>query len=210
MDESSERWFPVPGHEGSYEVSDHGRVRSLDRRVPSGQDRTRIARGRILRPALTHGHPAVALGRERKEYVHTLVLQAFVGPAPEGMECCHGDGVRTNNYLGNLRWDTRLGNNLDAIRHGTHYHASREVCPRDHLLKAPNLDPGHLRSGRRQCWACALTMSWGRPRGLTPADQEWLTEADRRHAEILHFGVPVKYNRWTWDHRWQPQVSGSS
>jgi len=50
---------------------------------------------------------------------HRLVLEAFAGPCPEGMECCHYDGNRTNNKLTNLRWDTRKGNRQDAIRHGT-------------------------------------------------------------------------------------------
>lgn len=52
--------------------------------------------------------------------VHRLVLEAFVGPCPLGMECCHNDGDPTNNRLGNLRWDTRKANRADAIRHGTH------------------------------------------------------------------------------------------
>jgi hypothetical protein len=207
VSDGTERWLPVPGYETAYEVSDHGRVRSLDRRVPSGQGKTRIARGRILRPSLVHGHPAVSLGRVRKEYVHALVLQAFVGPAPDGMECCHGDGVRTNNHLSNLRWGTRLSNNLDAIRHGTHYNTSRVRCPRDHSLESPNLDPAHLRAGKRQCWACSLTLAWGWPRGLSPADEEWLVEAHRRYAEIAKFGAPIKYNRWTWNKRWWPELS---
>lgn len=51
--------------------------------------------------------------------VARLVLLAFVGPCPPGMECCHGDGNPKNDALANLRWDTRLGNNRDRRRHGT-------------------------------------------------------------------------------------------
>jgi hypothetical protein len=51
--------------------------------------------------------------------VHRLVLNAFVGPRPEGMECCHYDGDSTNNNLSNLRWDTHSANMQDQIRHGT-------------------------------------------------------------------------------------------
>lgn len=50
--------------------------------------------------------------------IHTLVLLAFVGPCPEGMECCHGDGDKTNNRLNNLRWGTHSENMQDAMRHG--------------------------------------------------------------------------------------------
>lgn len=58
-------------------------------------------------------------GRCKCFCIHTLVLTAFFGPCPPGLECCHGDGERTNNHLGNLRWDTRSANHLDAIAHGT-------------------------------------------------------------------------------------------
>jgi hypothetical protein len=51
--------------------------------------------------------------------VHRLVLLAFRGPCPEGMEACHGDGNASNNALWNLRWDTHQANVGDAIGHGT-------------------------------------------------------------------------------------------
>lgn len=56
---------------------------------------------------------------------HRLVLEAFVGPCPEGMEACHNDGNRTNNVVTNLRWDTRKNNHADKKRHGTHQQGSR-------------------------------------------------------------------------------------
>ena len=52
--------------------------------------------------------------------VHRLVLETFVGPCPEGMEACHNNGVRTDNRVENLRWDTHSANSQDAIKHGTH------------------------------------------------------------------------------------------
>lgn len=58
-------------------------------------------------------------GRNLPVTVHKLVLQAFVGPRPEGMEACHRDGDRTNNSLSNLRWDTRRANTDDRTAHGT-------------------------------------------------------------------------------------------
>ena len=51
--------------------------------------------------------------------VHILVLEAFVGPKPKGMEGCHYDGDFSNNKLENLRWDTHLANEADKKRHGT-------------------------------------------------------------------------------------------
>jgi hypothetical protein len=64
---------------------------------------------------------AVRLFREGKShrfYIHHLVLNAFLGPCPPGMECCHNDGNATNNRVGNLRWDVRQGNAEDMVRHG--------------------------------------------------------------------------------------------
>jgi len=50
---------------------------------------------------------------------HKLVLEAFVGKAPQGMECCHNDGNQANNNLENLRWDTPKNNHADKLKHGT-------------------------------------------------------------------------------------------
>lgn len=71
----------------------------------------------------SHGYVVVTLCRENREFkvgVHSLVLSAFIGPCPEGMEACHfPDRTRTNNRLDNLRWDTRSENHLDMRFHDT-------------------------------------------------------------------------------------------
>lgn len=116
---STEIWKPVPNHETSYEVSNLGRVRSLDRVVRCGYGKTRLHRGRVLtgRKSCSTDHRRIAI--HGKDYaVHRLVLLAFVGPCPEGMECCHGDDDPTNNQLANLRWDTRQANRDDMVRNG--------------------------------------------------------------------------------------------
>ena len=123
---SAERWRPIPGHEGAYEVSDLGRVRSLDRKVWFGASKRaaahwQLVRGRLLRPGLgSHGYLTVVLGREHGSHlVHRLVLLAFEGPCPAQQEVCHGNGDRTDNRLCNLRYGTRTENILDAVAHGT-------------------------------------------------------------------------------------------
>jgi hypothetical protein len=101
-----EKWKAIPGFEGLYEVSDQGRVRNQTRLLrPSKQQR---------------GHMLVALGATAQRYVHRLVLEAFVGPASDGMECRHLNGDPADNRLCNLAWGTRLENFADRTRLGEH------------------------------------------------------------------------------------------
>lgn len=114
-----ERWRPVPGYEGLYEVSDYGRVYSVLRLDSLGRRRG----GHMLRSRPNKdGHMLVGLWKDSQPWtakVHVLVLTAFTGPRPPGREGCHGDGNPANNTLGNLRWDTTSANRRDAMRHGT-------------------------------------------------------------------------------------------
>ncbi len=65
-------------------------------------------------------HLAITMPDKRQVFVHTLVLLAFVGPRPEGMEACHfPDRNPANNQLDNLRWGTRKENAEDCLKHGT-------------------------------------------------------------------------------------------
>ncbi len=104
-----------------YQVSNAGLVRTnLMRKkrtpLPDGQWRY------LKRTPNAHGYIMVSLFQgcgQYRRYVHRLVLEAFVGPCPEGMECCHNDGNPANNCVENLRWDTTSANQLDREMHGT-------------------------------------------------------------------------------------------
>jgi hypothetical protein len=78
---------------------------------------------RPLKPTPQHrGHLAVCLvlGSEKHtRHVHRILLEAFAGPCPEGLECCHNDGDPADNRLENLRWDIRKANFDARWRHGT-------------------------------------------------------------------------------------------
>jgi len=106
-----ENWLPVLGFEDLYEVSDCGRVRT-------------IKTGRVKLPTAhkNDGRPFLGLWRSNKLKImkpHTLVLEAFAGRRPSGLECCHNDGNPWNNHVSNLRWDTAKSNQADRIKHGT-------------------------------------------------------------------------------------------
>lgn len=101
-----EAWLPVPGYEGHYEISSFGRLASLKRgRRPLGG-----------RPS--QGYTRFALYSRDGVNAHKLVMRAFRGPCPDGLEACHNDGNRGNSRLDNLRYDTHTANMADAIRHG--------------------------------------------------------------------------------------------
>ena len=105
---NTEQWLPIDGYEGSYEVSDLGRVRSLDRMVPCGGGSERFARGRVLKQGTqSAGYQLVVLcceGISTSCLVSRLVLLAFVGPGSDGDFAMIINGERADCRLVNLRW----------------------------------------------------------------------------------------------------------
>lgn len=178
MNQSTEQWLHVPDWEGLYEVSDLGRVR----RVAGGQG---ARANHILKqhPVSAGNYLGVTLcrnGMRRSAMVHTLVLEAFSGARPPGMEACHSDGDSHNNRATNLRWDTVAENKLDTVRHRTHRYGKRDTCSRGHDLVPPNLMP--QRMGRsRDCRACALSRMSARDRGVELTDEM----THERYARIM-------------------------
>lgn len=150
-----EKWSPVAGFEELYEVSDHGRVRSLPRRVPYGTRGATMSRaGRIIAPFWVsnndnrQGALAVSLGRGKRFRVSHLVLEAFVGPRPEGAIALHFDDNPANNHVSNLRWGTFSDNMYDSVRNRHHAGVLKETCRKGHPLD------GLWKSGKRYCTTC--------------------------------------------------------
>lgn len=119
-----EQWKPVEGYDGCYEVSDLGRVRSIERVVmrSTGHPMTIHERIRKQIPHTKTKHLQVVLskgGRRRTFCVHQLVAKAFLGKGDPGDEVRHWDGVKTHNYASNLLYGSRRDNEADKTRHGT-------------------------------------------------------------------------------------------
>ena len=151
-------WRDIPGYEGYYQVSNNGDVRSLDRKIINRLGHELSLKGRQLRPKKDYEYFRVELnahGKPKLFSIHRLVLLAFVGEMPEGMQCRHLDGDAGNNNLSNLAYGTASENQLDRVRHGTHPESIKTHCPRGHVLKSPNLTAGGVRKGKRICLACA-------------------------------------------------------
>lgn len=136
----NEEWRPIPGTDGIYEVSNLGRVRSLDRTITEVTGKQRRKNGRVLSPFKgdANGHQVISIGKRDRRYVHVLVLEVFVGPRPEGYEACHNDGDPHNNALSNLRWDSASANQRDRLQHGTHHYARRTHCAHGHEYTPEN------------------------------------------------------------------------
>lgn len=98
--------------------------------------------GKQLKPTLsTGGYLRVSLynrGKKKIFLVHHLVLLAFVGPRPQGMETRHLDGDPKNNHISNLRYGTSSTNKLDMVRHGRHHVARRTKCKYGHEYTEEN------------------------------------------------------------------------
>lgn len=116
-----EIWKDIPDYEGVYQVSNLGRIRSLDRYIKRGKSGF-FKEGQIQKLQNNgNGYLYKQLkheGRYRNFYIHRLVLMVFIGERPDGMVICHKDGDTTSNNLNNLRYDTPLENNIDQFRHG--------------------------------------------------------------------------------------------
>lgn len=153
-------WLPVKNFEDQYQVSDAGHVWSLHR-------------NKLLRPSYSNsgGYPMVVLYKntiKKAKYVHHLVLEAFTGPCPQGLEARHLDGNASNAALldsdGNPRliWGTSNDNKHDEVRHGTHHEASRTSCDNGHEWTTENTRIESHPDGTfkaRRCRACKRASS---------------------------------------------------
>lgn len=110
MHASQSDWHMIPCFP-SYDVDQFGNVRSRRRSAI-----------KVLKPWRLKGYLYVTLTNDQgiiHRGIHQLVLEAFVGPCPDSLEACHEDGIKTNNLLTNLRWDTHKSNVDDMRRHGS-------------------------------------------------------------------------------------------
>lgn len=153
-----EKWAPIARWKGWYEVSDLGRVRSLDRTISCvvrGKTQRRLIPGKVLRPGhYAKGYPLVTFtapgGVRECHHIHKLVAAAFLGPVPVGMEVCHRDGDRANPRLKNLRYGTRVSNAQDRHLHGTMPSVCGEDCGTAKLTEAQVREARALRGVETQ------------------------------------------------------------
>lgn len=126
--DGKEQWLEIPGANGYYQVSTHGRIRSVDRLLIYTDGRRRRWKGKILqlqqlkpgKGETRYWSTRLSLnGVKRTYYVHDLVLTTFIGPRPVGQQARHGPKGSLNNWLTNLSYGTPAENMLDKLRDGT-------------------------------------------------------------------------------------------
>ena len=136
-----EEWRSIAGFEGLYEVSNLGRVRSLDRIVHRKDGTPIVRQGQIIRHGVAGGrrkkYPHVTLSRGGKSIgrlIHRLVAMAFI-PNPLNLpEVNHIDGVKTNNAVTNLEWMTTADNKRHASKIGL-YTGSKPKISDDSIVE---------------------------------------------------------------------------
>lgn len=180
----NEEWRAVAGYEGHYEVSNFGRVRSLDRFIMQRNGVRRFFAGKILNPTIrsdSYNYWCVNLAKDTVHTftpVHQLVCAAWRGPKPFVTAVVrHSDDDWSNNMEGNLSWGTVLDNEADKDRngrrprgesHGRAIETEKEV--REILIMA--------KSGMRQRDIIAAT---GKPKA---AIQRIVSRTTWKHLEI--------------------------
>ena len=148
---ASEKWLPVPGFEGLYEVSSHGRVQKI---APWCDGVNHYATRLLPVDRTRSGHLRVQLctnGRKKRTSVHQLVMLAFVRPPEIGEVVNHKDGDPARKRAENLEYTTERGNTLHA----------RDVLGRKFGLK------GTQHSHAKFTDADSITIRHERKRGAT-------------------------------------------
>ena len=123
-----EIWKDIEGYEGYYQISNTGRVKSLERDIFSATTGEKINHRyeHIKAPVNnTDGYPSIKLcvnGVNKTIAIHRLVAQAFV-PNPDGkLEVNHIDMDRTNNNSDNLEWVSHEENVAHSVKYGKYKH----------------------------------------------------------------------------------------
>lgn len=174
----TEIWKDVVGYEGLYQVSNLGRVRSLDRTVAAPTRWGTIANRKYIGKVLSQSfdgarHYLIVVlrkdGKSITEQVHRLVAKAFLPCDDYSMDVNHKDGCRSNNNSDNLEWCTRSYN----LKHALDIGLMESQCKIRRSVKAETADGEVIRFpdmvscckffNRSKCWILDKIRTNGNP-----------------------------------------------
>ena len=117
-----ELWKNITGYEGTYQISNMGRVRN-------------IISGKILKNQITrYGYPFVQLWHSEKieqPRIHQLIARAFIDNPKNLKVVNHINGIKTDNRIENLEWCTSSYNNFHAIKTGLRKPYQRQIIDKN-------------------------------------------------------------------------------
>ena len=117
----NERWVPIEGFDGYYEISDHGNVRSLDRVIVDSVGRKNPLKGTLLKPSTNTKYLSIHLLKKDiniRCYIHILVAKHFIpndDPINKTQVDHKKEGDVRNNHYTNLQWLTPRDNSIKYV-----------------------------------------------------------------------------------------------
>ena len=132
-----EEWKSVPDFPG-WSASNLGQIRRDGGGVVVGSN--------------DEGYRRIQVSPDKTVAAHRMVLSAFVGPCPDGLEACHRNGIRDDNRIENLRWDTHAKNLADRAEFRRNAGVKGATkCPWGHEYTPENT---YINKNKRYCRAC--------------------------------------------------------
>lgn len=146
---ANEIWKDIIGYEGLYQISNYGRIKSIERKVKYNNS-FRNVKEKIRKSFIgNQGYERIELSRDRKNKkynVHRLVAETFIPNLFNKETVNHKNGIKTDNKVENLEWATRSENELHAYKTGLakntekQRNAVRKYCKENYTKPIIQLD----------------------------------------------------------------------
>ena len=141
----TEIWKDIKGYEGYYQVSNLGRVQSLNRTVKvktKAGEFERFFTGKVLISSLRKGYPRIILSKNsihKHKSIHRLVAEHFIENPNNLEQVNHIDCNKENNNVNNLEWVTHVGNARHAVENGMYKRGSKHIQSKVKIKHVPQI-----------------------------------------------------------------------